>query len=122
MSPKVYEGAGAHNSDPGWTFSWSFMVISYRIDPKSLLGGFWSILYTNIITPRVSEATGAQVGPLLLKFHVDFIQNRSEIVSRGIFEDAILSNSRYSNETKILVILLVEKGFLSLLLSFQNGS
>ena len=39
ISPKVYEVVGALG-DPGWIFSWSFMFISFRIGPKSLLKGF----------------------------------------------------------------------------------
>ena len=39
ISPKVYKVPGALG-DPGWTFSWSFKLISFRIGPKSLLGGF----------------------------------------------------------------------------------
>ena len=81
ISPKVYEVPGAL-VDQVWTFSWSFMLISLRICPKSLLEGFLRMLNTNMITPGVSEAPGAQGGPLLLEFYADFLQNRFEIHTR----------------------------------------
>ena len=46
------------------------------------------MLNKNMTTPRVSKIPGAQGRPLVLEFYVNFVQNRSEIVTRGVFEDA----------------------------------
>ena len=41
------------------------------------------MLYKNIMSPMVCEVLGAQGAPLLLEFQGNFVQNRSEIVTRG---------------------------------------
>ena len=53
------------------------------------------MLYTNITTPRVSKEPETQAEPLLLEFDVNFVQNQSEIISRGF------SRMLYTNITKL---------------------